>query len=58
MDNQQKRNIMAEEIWLNYFNTYLYEHKLITEEQRNKMRNEITFRCNRKRKQADRDRER
>ena len=56
MDNRQKRNIMAEEIWLNYFNTYLYEHKLITEEQRNKMRNEITFRCNRKRKQADRER--
>lgn len=56
MTNQQKRNLMAEEIWLNYFNSYLYEHKLITEEQRNKMRNEITFRCNRKRQQADRER--
>ena len=34
----------------------LYEHKLITEDQRNKMRNEIAFRCNRKRQQADRER--
>ena len=56
LTNQQKRNLMAEEIWLNYFNTYLYEHKLITAEQRNKMHNEITFRCNRKRQQADRER--
>lgn len=56
MTNQQKRERMAEELWLNYFNSYLYAHKLITAEQRNKMRNEITFHCKRKRQQAERER--
>lgn len=56
LTNQQKRTIMAEEIWLNYFNTYLYEHKLISEDTRNKMRNEITFHCDRKRRQTERER--
>ena len=48
MDNRQKRNIVTEEIWLNYFNTYLYEHQMITRERYIKMRNEIRFCCERK----------
>ena len=62
MTDQQKRSIMAEEIWLNYYNDYLYEHKVITEKEHIKMCNEIATHCDRKRKQAnksqDRDRER
>lgn len=56
MDNQQKKDIMAEEIWLNYFNNYLYEHKVITEDERNKMKNQISFRSDRKRKSQGRER--
>ena len=31
----------AEEIWLNYFNEYLFQKRLITEVERNKMKNLI-----------------
>ena len=58
MDNQQKRNIMAEEIWLNYYNNYLYEHQVITEKEHTRMCNEIAIHCDRKRKKADKERER
>lgn len=58
MTDQQKRSIMAEEIWLNYYNNYLYEHKVITEKEHTKMCNEIAIHCDRKRKRAEKDRER
>ena len=32
---------MAEEIWLNYFNDYLFQKQLISEAERNKMSNLI-----------------
>ena len=32
---------MSTQIWLNFFNTYLYEQGLITEVERNKMINKI-----------------
>lgn len=32
---------MSIQIWLNFFNTYLYEQGLITEVERNKMANKI-----------------
>lgn len=32
---EQKRKVLAENLWLNYFNEYLYQQKLITEAQRN-----------------------
>ena len=43
--------IMAEEMWLKYYNRVLFEKKLISEEQRNKMILAIESRCDRKRKQ-------
>ncbi len=30
MTEEQKQKLVAEEIWLNYFNRYLYEHKTIS----------------------------
>jgi len=52
MDNHAKKTVMAEEIWLNYFNNVLFEKQIITEDERNKMRNQISSRCDKKRKSA------
>ena len=35
------KQIVATEIWLNYFNQYLFEKNIITEAERNKMKNLI-----------------
>ena len=35
----------ANEIWLNYFNQYLFEKNIITESERNKMKNLIALKC-------------
>ena len=35
----------ANELWLNYFNQYLFEKNVITETQRNKMKNSIALKC-------------
>ena len=35
------KKIIATEIWLNYFNQYLFEKNIITEAERNKMKNII-----------------
>ena len=32
---------LARQIWLNYYNNYLYEHHLITEEEKRKMQRKI-----------------
>lgn len=56
MENQREQSIMAEEIWLNYFNSYLHEHQIITEDERRKMCSKIISRC--KRKQTTRELER
>ena len=37
LSNEQKRTVLAETLWLRYFNCYLYENNLITETQRNRM---------------------
>ena len=34
---EQEKKSLAEKAWLSYFNQYLYEQNLITEEQRNRM---------------------
>jgi len=52
MKEQQKKTIMAEELWLNYFNNVLFDRKVITEDERNKMKNLISSRCDGKRKLA------
>lgn len=36
-DSESDRKMMAEQLWLMYFNTYLYEHGIITEKERNLM---------------------
>ena len=50
MKDSQEKIVMAEEIWLNYFNNYLFEKQAITEDERNKMKNQISSRCDHKRK--------
>lgn len=35
--SEQQRKMVAEELWLNYFNRVLYEQGIITESERNRM---------------------
>lgn len=39
--NDLREQQMARQIWLEYFNSYLYERGLITERERNRMVSEI-----------------
>lgn len=39
--NEQRKKQVAEQIWLLYYNETLYEKGLITETERNRMRNKI-----------------
>lgn len=45
MKTENQKQAVANELWLNYFNSYLYDHGIITEAERNKMKNLITSRC-------------
>jgi hypothetical protein len=38
--NEEKKT--AESIWLNYFNRYLFEHRIISQEEYNKMVDKIS----------------
>ncbi len=38
---EQTKKSMAEQIWLNYYNQTLFENGLITEAERNRMKNMI-----------------
>lgn len=38
---KQTADAVVRKIWLNYFNDYLYQHNLITEEERQKLRRMI-----------------
>ena len=42
--DKQKKKAAAEQIWLHYFNRVLFEQGLITEEERNRMKNMIDCR--------------
>lgn len=42
--NEQMRVTAAEELWLGYFNQYLFESGLITEQQRNRINARIIAR--------------
>jgi len=44
LENGNKKNI-ANQIWLNYYNSYLYDRGIITETERNKMKNLISTNC-------------
>lgn len=37
LTNEQSRKVLAEELWLSYFNRFLFEKGLITESERNRM---------------------
>lgn len=50
MTKEQKRKLVAEEIWLDYFNRYLYERKTITHEEYLQMTRKITEHIGKKRK--------
>ena len=41
---EQQKKELAELMWLNYFNQTLYEKGLISENERNKMKNNISHR--------------
>lgn len=41
MENNKKISSLSREIWLLYYNKYLFEHGAITEDERNKMINII-----------------
>lgn len=42
--NKKQEDLLAEEIWLNYFNDYLFRKEMISETQHNKM-NVLIGRC-------------
>ena len=39
--NSMREKRVAEQLWLEYFNNYLFEHGVITEKERNRMVSEI-----------------
>jgi hypothetical protein len=49
---KNQEQLAAEEIWLNYFNDYLFEKQLISETERNKMKNLIGRRAAAAKKEA------
>jgi len=44
------KQMVGEELWMNYFNDYLFQHQVISETERNKMRNLIGQRMHTKQK--------
>lgn len=46
--NQEREKHMAEDIWLNYFNRYLFEHGTISEKEYKRMTEKIALRKERK----------
>jgi len=44
LETSNKKSI-ANQIWLNYYNSYLYDKGVITETERNKMKNLISTNC-------------
>ena len=44
MSNEEREKIFAEDVWLNYFNRYLFEHGTISEKEYKKMTELIAMR--------------
>jgi hypothetical protein len=38
LSSEEREKVLAEDIWLNYFNRYLFEHGTISEREYKKMR--------------------
>ncbi|MBQ8817874.1 MAG: hypothetical protein IJZ83_04795 [Clostridia bacterium] len=45
--NEEREKQMAESLWLNYFNRYLFEHGTISEKEYKKMTDKIAQRTHR-----------
>ena len=45
-----RETAMAEEFWLNYFNKYLYDHKIVSAKEYALMTEKIAVRCSTKKK--------
>ena len=54
LTNEQSRKVLAEELWLSYFNRFLFEKGLITESERNRMVHLIANRSSGVEKQKNR----
>jgi hypothetical protein len=48
--SEKQKQLMAEEIWLSFFNNYLFKSNVITMDERIQMNNEIIKLINKKRK--------
>ena len=55
-DSASARNDLGERLWLAYLNSYLYEHGVITESERNRMAIEIKNRKPRTDRDSQRER--
>lgn len=44
LSNEEQRRLVAEQLWLHYYNQTLYKQGLITESERNRMTNRINAR--------------
>lgn len=44
ISDELKEKILAEDIWLNYFNRYLLDHRVITDKEFNRMTEKIAGR--------------
>ena len=44
LSNEEREKIFAEDVWLNYFNRYLFEHGTISEKEYKKMTELIAMR--------------
>ena len=53
LTNEEREKRMAEDIWLNYFNRYLFEHGTISEKEYKKMTELIAFRKSKRSPQRD-----
>ena len=45
LTDEHREKQMAENLWLNYFNRYLFEHGAISEKEYKKMTERIATRC-------------
>ena len=45
MNTETQKKVMLEQIRLSYYNNYLYEKGVITENERNRMKNMIASNC-------------
>ena len=48
LSSEEREKALAEDIWLNYFNRYLFEHGTISEREYKKMTEMIAARKNKK----------